>query len=97
MGYRKRNHPTVSSQDNHALHERQFFDDKDGQYDWEVCDRAGSTQPTLEATQKATKEEPSNSSVHTNNLNERVMKFDSYVEQMAKDPAMSEELRDLSG
>ena len=61
------------------------------------ANRAGSAQSTLKATQKATKEEHSNSSAHTHNLNERVMKFGSYVEQMAKEPAMSQDIRDSLG
>ena len=95
MACRKRERSAVSSQGCHALHAEQFFDDKDEQYDWEVCKRVRSAQSTSEATQLATKEELPDFSVHTNILIERSMKSGKYVKRMAMEPAMSEKAEDL--
>ena len=91
MAYEKREHSGVSSQDYSALHKEQPFIDEDEQHDREVCKRIRSAQSTLEATQKATKEELPDSSVI---LNERLVKSSNYVEQMAIEPAMSGESGD---
>ena len=96
MACRKREHSATSSQGCHALHAEQSFDKKDEQHDWEVCDRIHPADTTLEATQKATKEELLDSPVRTNILNEQAMKFGNYMERMAMEPAMSEEVRDVS-
>ena len=95
MACRKRKHSAVSFQEYRTLHEEQLFDDEDGQYAWEVCKCIPSAQSILEATQKAAKEELSDSSVRTKSLNERATKSGNHVERMAMEPAMNEEVKDL--
>ena len=96
MAYKKREYSGVSSQDYSTPHKEQPFNDEDEQYDREVCKRIRSAQSTLEAIQKATKEQLPDSSVRTNILNERLLESGNYVERMAIEPAMSEEYGDMS-
>ena len=79
----KPKHSAVSFQDYRANHEEQSSDREDWQDVFRARKRIRPAQSTLRAVQKATEEEPSDSSVRTKTRNKRAMRSSNYVERMA--------------